>query len=131
MTKDQKEAIKSALTASQLPVSDELLNAILQLFVTDALEVLRFHPGCALDDKIRSLKDTFELFQTTYNDLIIQLANFDCFSRKAEFVQELSATLMRPQMRLISAPLSIRICQELSNFMNGFYTHLRQLPRFH
>lgn len=82
---DQKRAIQEALTTGPIPVPDAVLDDILALFITDSLEVLNFHAGYALEEKLRSIKTTLQLFNTANQDLLKQLDAFDSFSRTPEF----------------------------------------------
>ncbi|MCW1410736.1 MULTISPECIES: hypothetical protein [Rhizobium] len=82
---ERKQAILDALAAGAIPVSGEIRDAIANLFITDALEVLRFHPGFDLEDKIRSIRTTLQLFDQAAADLTEALAAFDTFSRRPEF----------------------------------------------
>jgi hypothetical protein len=84
-TRERKARIKAALVESPVPVPDEIHDAILTLFVTDAIEVLRAHPGFKLEEKIRSLWTTFELFNQASSDLISALDVLDQFSQRPEF----------------------------------------------
>jgi hypothetical protein len=81
----RKEMIRDALTGATIPVSDEVRDAVAALFVTDALEVLRAHPGFDLEDKIQSIRTTLQLFDQAFADLTAALDAFDAFSRRPEF----------------------------------------------
>jgi len=81
----QKELIRHALSVSPIPVADDLRNAVATLFVTDARDVLRAHPGFDLEDKLRSIRTTLQLFDQAFADLLDALAAFDAFSRRPEF----------------------------------------------
>ncbi|MBD9653149.1 hypothetical protein IB267_32825 [Ensifer sp. ENS09] len=81
----RKNALRAALAASPVPVPDDLLNAVAGLFVTDTLDVLRAHPGFDLEDKLRSIRTTLQLFDQAFADLQDALAAFDAFSRQPEF----------------------------------------------
>lgn len=80
-----KAAIKMALADGPIPVHEEVLKAVLKLFATDAIEVLRAHPGFSLEDRMRSLRTTFQLFDHAFVDLTRALDAFDGASRKPEF----------------------------------------------
>lgn len=82
---ERKHAIRDALTATAIPVSDDIRDAIADLFITDALEVLRAHPGFDLHDKLRSIRTTMQLFDQAADDLMNALSAFDSFSRRPEF----------------------------------------------
>jgi hypothetical protein len=84
-TIESKARIKAALAGSPIPVPAEIHNAILRLFITDAIEVLRAHPGFELEEKIRSVRTTYELFKQASSDLMCALDVFDEFSQRAEF----------------------------------------------
>jgi hypothetical protein len=83
--KQRLEAIRHALSTATIPVPDELREAVASLFVTEAMEVLRAHPGFDLEYKLRSLRTTLQLFDQAYLDLMEALAAFDTFSRRPEF----------------------------------------------
>jgi hypothetical protein len=82
---DRKQAIRETLSAGVIPVSDDLRDAIARLFVTDAMEVLRAHPGFDLEDKIRSIRTALQLFDRAFADLMLALDEFDALSRRPEF----------------------------------------------
>jgi hypothetical protein len=84
-SRERKAGIKAALSKSPIPVPDDLQDAILGLFVTDAIEVLRAHLGFEPEEKIRSLRTTFELFNRASFDLMSALDVFDLFSQRPEF----------------------------------------------
>lgn len=83
----QKDRITTAFAEGPIPVDDATLDAFRRLFVTDAIEILRSHPGFVLEDKIRSLKTTLGLFERAADDLMLALDRFDAFSRTPEFHQ--------------------------------------------
>ena len=81
----RKASIKAALAESSIPVPDEIYDAVVGLFASDAFEVLCAHPGFELEEKIRSLRTTFELFHRASSDLMAALDVFDQFARRPEF----------------------------------------------
>jgi len=81
----RKEAIRAALGAGTIPVPDDIRNAVVGLFITDAMEVLRSHPGFDLEDKFRSIRTALQLFDQSFSDLMGVLDAFDAFSRRPEF----------------------------------------------
>lgn len=83
----EKDRIIEAFKKGSIPIDEAIFESFLRLFVTDAVEVLRSHPGFVLEDKVRSLKTTLSLFERTADDLIEALNRFDAFSRTPEFHQ--------------------------------------------
>jgi len=81
----RKEAIRTALSTGTIPVPDDVRNTVVGLFVTDAIEVLRSHPGFDLEDKVRSIRTALQLFDQSFSDLMGALDAFDAFSRRPEF----------------------------------------------
>lgn len=81
----QKREIIARLAEGILPTPEDIVEAVRRLFITDAIEVLRHHTGFPLEDKMRSVRTTFELFMTAHNDLEAALDRFDKFSRSPEF----------------------------------------------
>ncbi len=55
-------AVRVAIAAKTIPVSDEVRDTISALFVADAQEVLRDHPGFDIEDRIRSTADRIAAF---------------------------------------------------------------------
>ena len=83
----ERNRIIKAFAEGPIPVDDATLESFVRLFVTDAVEALRSHPGFGLEDKVRSLKTTLILFERAADDLIEVLNRFDTFSRTPEFYQ--------------------------------------------
>lgn len=81
----QKREIVARLAEGILPTPEDIVEAVRRLFITDAIEVLRRHTGFPLEDKMRSVRTTFELFMTAHNDLEAALDRFDSFSKSPEF----------------------------------------------
>lgn len=81
----RNEAIREALSAGTVPVPDDVRHAVTTLFVTDAIDVLRSHPGFDLEDKVRSIRTALKLFDRAFMDLLEALDAFDAFSRRPEF----------------------------------------------
>lgn len=80
-----KDRIINAFQEGTIPVAESTLNDITNLFITDAIEVLRLHPGYLLESKFRSLKTTLTLFERAAGDLLAALDRFCVFSRTPEF----------------------------------------------
>lgn len=91
LTNQQKQAEKDriikAFMEGPIPVDGDTLESFVRLFVTDAIDVLRSHPGFPLEEKVRSLKTTLSLFERAADDLVAALYRFDAFSRTPEFHQ--------------------------------------------
>lgn len=66
-------------------ISDTLLGGLCNLFITDFVDVIRQHPGFALEDKRRSLQTTLTLFEKSRADVIAALDDFDTFRKSGCF----------------------------------------------
>lgn len=80
-----KDEIASRLKSLTGPIPDDLILAIDQLRHADALEVLRHHPGFAIQDKKRSLENTHNLFFKAHRDLLRGLDEFDEKCRSPDY----------------------------------------------
>lgn len=81
----EKNQLIKAFKEGPVPTDDATLESFVRLFITDAIEVLRFHPGFAVEEKVRSIKTTLCLFERATDDLLEALKRFDAFSRTPEF----------------------------------------------
>lgn len=77
--------LKMDLAKASIPLENEITSRLHRLFITDFIDAMRSHPGFSLDDKIRSLKTTLDLFKCSHRDLMAALDQFDEFSRSDEF----------------------------------------------
>lgn len=83
---NQLDGLKKALLASSTPVSGTLRETLIQLFITHFVDVMRSHPGYALETRYKSLQTTLDLFVRAKSDLITALDEFDRLSRSDEFL---------------------------------------------
>lgn len=67
-----------------VPVPDDVLKEVVWLGPGDREQVLRNHPGYALERKTQSLSSMVSIFSKAHVDLICQLDNFDAFSLTPE-----------------------------------------------
>lgn len=81
---ERRAAVEKALEFGPIPVPQDTVDALCNLFITDAIEALRKHPGFEFEEKIRSLRTTLKLFERATADLATALTDFQSFSESSE-----------------------------------------------
>lgn len=74
---DRLEAIRKAVAKSSVPISDDLLKHVVTLTNTDAISVLRGHPGFALSERREHYRASLSIMLLSLDDLGSALVNFE------------------------------------------------------
>jgi hypothetical protein len=114
--------LKVRLAASNMPLEKDVTDALCRLFITKFIDVMHHHPGFVTEDKLRSLKTTFALFNSAYKDLSQALNEFDVFSRSTGFHHRVN--------RAFHEELEAKIRKEqycFSNLAHSLQDHCRRL----
>lgn len=123
---DKLEAIRKAVAEINAPIPDELLEHVLRLFHTDALSVLRGHPGFVLSERREHFRASLSIMFLSLSDLDSALVEFEeqATTEKAEIMQLQN----RKQLEIIEQ----RIQKELfatANAAASLVDHARRLNK--
>lgn len=123
---EARAQLRQTIAVSDVPLPEELANAVISCFITEMHDIMRSHPGHALAERRDSYRTSLTIMEQCFDDLLLAIDRFEEFA--------LSDAWYAPHHRKKAAEFELIVQKELfatANSAVSLVDHARRMIKQH